>query len=48
MAGGDHLHFSVLVSGTFVSPAEWFDAHWIADNVANKLALFGPAPAPGN
>jgi len=44
MAGGDHLHFSVLVSGTFVSPAEWLDAHWIADNVANKLALFG-APA---
>ena len=41
MAGGDHLHFSVLVSGTFVSPAEWLDAHWIADNVANKLALFG-------
>ena len=31
-----------LVAGTFVSPAEWFDAHWIADNVANKLALFGP------
>ena len=45
MAGGDHLHFSMLVSGTFVSPAEWFDAHWIADNVANKLALFGGAPA---
>jgi murein DD-endopeptidase MepM/ murein hydrolase activator NlpD len=41
MAGGDHLHFSVLAAGTFVSPAEWFDAHWIADNVANKLALFG-------
>ena len=41
MAGGDHLHFAVLVSGTFVSPAEWFDAHWIADNVKNKLALFG-------
>jgi murein DD-endopeptidase MepM/ murein hydrolase activator NlpD len=32
-AGGDHLHFSVLASGTFVSPAEWLDAHWIADNV---------------
>jgi murein DD-endopeptidase MepM/ murein hydrolase activator NlpD len=45
MAGGDHLHFSTLVSGTFVSPAEWFDAHWIADNVMNKLALFGGAPA---
>ena len=45
MAGGDHLHFSVLASGTFVSPAEWLDAHWIADNVANKLALFGVAAA---
>jgi murein DD-endopeptidase MepM/ murein hydrolase activator NlpD len=45
MAGGDHLHFSVLAAGTFVSPAEWFDAHWIADNVANKLALFGVAAA---
>jgi murein DD-endopeptidase MepM/ murein hydrolase activator NlpD len=44
MAGGDHLHFSVLLSGTFVSPAEWLDAHWIADNVANKLALFGGSP----
>jgi murein DD-endopeptidase MepM/ murein hydrolase activator NlpD len=47
MAGGDHLHFSMLVSGTFVSPAEWLDAHWIADNVSNKLALFAAAGAPG-
>jgi hypothetical protein len=38
MAGGDHLHFAMLVGGTFVSPAEWYDGHWIADNVANKLA----------
>jgi murein DD-endopeptidase MepM/ murein hydrolase activator NlpD len=43
MAGGDHLHFSMLVSGVFVSPAEWLDAHWIADNVTAKLALFGGA-----
>jgi murein DD-endopeptidase MepM/ murein hydrolase activator NlpD len=51
MAGGDHLHFAVLVSGTFVNPEEWYDAHWIADNVANKLALFGgaaPAAAPAH
>ena len=44
MAGGDHLHFSMLVGGTFVSPAEWYDGHWIADNVSNKLALLGAAP----
>jgi hypothetical protein len=48
MAGGDHLHFSVLVSGTFVNPAEWLDAHWIADNVATKLAAFGPAATPAH
>jgi murein DD-endopeptidase MepM/ murein hydrolase activator NlpD len=47
MAGGDHLHFAVLVSGTFVNPAEWFDAHWIADNVTAKLAAFGTPAAPG-
>lgn len=45
MAGGDHLHFSILVSGEFVNPLEWLDDHWIADNVDNKIGLFGPAPA---
>ncbi len=29
MAGGDHLHFSVLVNGIFVNPREWWDQHWI-------------------
>lgn len=36
-AGGDHLHFSMLVSGVFVDPKEWWDPHWITDNVASKL-----------
>ena len=48
MAGGDHLHFSVLVGGAFVSPAEWYDGHWIADNVAGKLAALGPAAVPAS
>ena len=43
MAGGDHLHFSVLLSGEFVSPLEWLDGHWIEDNVEGKLALLGAA-----
>ncbi len=38
-AGGDHLHFSVLVGGEFVNPIEWWDAHWIRDNVTSKLEL---------
>jgi len=39
LAGGDHLHFSILVGGQFVNPQEWWDAHWIADNVTKKLEV---------
>ncbi len=35
-AGGDHLHFSLLVGGVFVDPKEWWDPHWIKDNVEGK------------
>jgi len=38
LAGGDHLHFSILVSGVYVNPIEWWDPHWIRDNVDIKLA----------
>jgi murein DD-endopeptidase MepM/ murein hydrolase activator NlpD len=41
LAGGDHLHFSILVGGQFVNPQEWWDAHWIADNVSRKMAITG-------
>ncbi len=37
LAGGDHLHFSVLVHNTFVNPLEWWDAAWIENNITNKL-----------
>lgn len=37
LAGGDHLHFSIIVGNTFVNPQEWWDAHWIRDNVERKL-----------
>ncbi|MFB3916744.1 MAG: M23 family metallopeptidase [Terriglobales bacterium] len=38
LAGGDHLHFSVLLDGIFVNPVEWWDAHWIHDRIEAKLA----------
>jgi murein DD-endopeptidase MepM/ murein hydrolase activator NlpD len=38
LAGGDHLHFSIMVHGVFVNPIEWWDGHWIHDNITIKLA----------
>jgi murein DD-endopeptidase MepM/ murein hydrolase activator NlpD len=37
LAGGDHLHFTMLVAGQMVNPVEWWDGHWIADRVERKL-----------
>jgi murein DD-endopeptidase MepM/ murein hydrolase activator NlpD len=36
LAGGDHLHFSILVDGIPVDPREWWDAHWIRDRIEPK------------
>jgi murein DD-endopeptidase MepM/ murein hydrolase activator NlpD len=38
LAGGDHLHFTMLVGGQMVSPVEWWDAHWIQDRIDRKLS----------
>ncbi len=53
LAGGDHLHFSVMLRGTHVDPVEWWDPHWLRDQVTSKLATLpakvapaAPAPAP--
>jgi len=37
LAGGDHLHFTILIAGWPVDPQEWWDGHWIRDRVARKL-----------
>ena len=43
LANGDHLHFSILVHGIFVNPLEWWDAHWIKNNITRKLDLIKKA-----
>ena len=40
LAGGDHLHFTVLVDGLPVNPTEWWDPHWIHDRIQAKLAAY--------
>jgi hypothetical protein len=40
LAGGDHLHFTVLVDGIPVNPTEWWDPHWIHDRIEAKLAAY--------
>lgn len=52
LAGGDHLHFSVLLQGRPVNPVEWWDPHWIHDRIESKIAAGAasssmPAPAAG-
>jgi murein DD-endopeptidase MepM/ murein hydrolase activator NlpD len=37
LAGGDHLHFSVIVNKTYVNPVEWWDSNWIVNNITSKL-----------
>ncbi len=43
LAGGDHLHYSLLIDGVQANPVEFWDQHWIEDNVYLRLTsnLFG-------
>jgi murein DD-endopeptidase MepM/ murein hydrolase activator NlpD len=45
LALGDHLHYSVLVHGSFVNPLEWWDAHWFKDQVEKVAAGTAPPAA---
>ncbi len=38
LAGGDHLHLSILISGIPVTPVEWWDDQWIRHNVTDRMA----------
>jgi murein DD-endopeptidase MepM/ murein hydrolase activator NlpD len=41
LAGGDHLHFAILVGETYVDPVEWWDAKWVREKIDE---MGGPAP----
>lgn len=37
LAGGDHLHFSLLIGDTYVNPLEWWDRRWLKNNIMSQL-----------
>ena len=37
LAGGDHLHFGMMLAGVFINPVEWWDARWIRDHITYNL-----------
>jgi len=41
LAGGDHLHFTMLVSGQQVTPVDWWSPQWFQDRVLRKIEAAG-------
>jgi murein DD-endopeptidase MepM/ murein hydrolase activator NlpD len=45
LAAGDHLHFAINLQGEFVDPLEWWDPHWLKDQVEGVWAQAGTGTA---
>ena len=39
-AGGDHLHFGILIHGYEVSPLYWWDRNWVKLNIFDRLDTY--------
>jgi murein DD-endopeptidase MepM/ murein hydrolase activator NlpD len=46
LAGGDHLHFTMLLGGNAITPIDWWSAQWVQDRVLRKFTEAGLTP-PG-
>jgi murein DD-endopeptidase MepM/ murein hydrolase activator NlpD len=47
LAGGDHLHFTMLLGGHAVTPIDWWSEQWVQDRILRKLReASAPAPSP--
>ena len=42
LAGGDHLHFTMLIGGVPVDAREWWDPRWIETRIAGRLGAGFP------
>jgi murein DD-endopeptidase MepM/ murein hydrolase activator NlpD len=41
LAGGDHLHFTMLLNGRAVTPIDWWSSQWVEDRIMRKLEQAG-------
>lgn len=41
LAGGDHLHFTMLLGGHAVTPIDWWSSQWVEDRIVRKLREAG-------
>ncbi|MFS8608285.1 MAG: M23 family metallopeptidase, partial [Gammaproteobacteria bacterium] len=41
LAGGDHLHFTMLLGGRAVTPLDWWSPKWVEDRILRKLREAG-------
>jgi murein DD-endopeptidase MepM/ murein hydrolase activator NlpD len=46
LAGGDHLHFTMLLNGQAVTPVDWWSRQWVEDRILRKLREAGAAVNP--
>jgi len=44
LAGGDHLHFTMLLGGHAVTSIDWWSAQWVEDRILRKLVEAGATP----
>ena len=44
LAGGDHLHFTMLLGGNAVTPIDWWSKQWVQDRVIRKFIEAGARP----
>jgi len=40
LAGGDHLHYGMMLQNVFINPLEWWDSAWIQNNITSKIKEF--------
>jgi murein DD-endopeptidase MepM/ murein hydrolase activator NlpD len=44
LAGGDHLHFTMLLGGNAITPIDWWSAQWVQDRISRKFTEAGLTP----